>query len=352
MEELFRAAREGAARRIGEGRAAALAGSRQRARDLLKKTRARAHSYLDRDGAQPVEESAHANGGLTLPDLHTLERLTSYVRHSVVRVCFYNLKLFCPSLVDEYDAEVREEVIKNIDQLAGARREIEQFFGQPLSDGRAIGQWFPEIRQEALEHLRGLEDLARPARDALDDEPVRAGFGQKAPQLIDAVMDAVQHVQEAIDARKMSIADVAEKATGLCRNVAHEAGITLEFESHPVPRVFGDQSALTNVFTELVANAAKYSQASVLHVTVGPADNGRYAEVLFKDNGKGMTADEAIACVERGVTTGGTGEGLAMVVQIVEEEHFGQFKMTGEPGRGCTASVRLPVKLSPRKERG
>ncbi|MBN2307438.1 MAG: HAMP domain-containing histidine kinase [Candidatus Hydrogenedentes bacterium] len=356
MEASFKAAQDRAARRLHGGTAEGLSDTRRRARELVTSTRARARDRLGMPGSalpEPAPSSAHgpdARPGLSLQDLHTLERLTSYVRHSIVRVCFYNLKLFCPSLVDEYDAHVRDQVVENIERLAGAREEIERFFDQPLSEGRRVGELFPDVRRDTFARLDSLVALARPVQGRLDEESVRCDFAQKAPPLIDAVMESLQGIQAELDSHKLSVGELVEEAARLAAAGAEQAGLTLHVDCQPTPRVFGEQGPLVNAFSELINNAAKYSAASDLHIAVRSAENGQYVTAEFADTGKGMSPDEVEDCVKRGVSTGGTGEGLPMVVEIVEHSHFGHFTITAAPGAGCTAQVSLPVKLNARKD--
>jgi signal transduction histidine kinase len=279
--------------------------------------------------------------------LHTLERLVSYVRHSVVRVCFYNLKLFCPSLADEYDDHVRQQVVTNIDQLGAAQEELVRFFAQALPGGQIVASLFPDCQRRTQEQLDALRALARPARDCLDDEAVRSDFAKRAPGLIDGVMDALQDVQKELDSRKMAVSEILERAVSLAQPVAKEAGMTVSRRPGAGPKVFCDEGALLDCFVELITNAAKYAKGTELTVAVEVSNqDGQYVQVTFTDNGRGMAPDELARCLMRGASDGGTGEGLPMVVEIIEAEHLGQFTITAEPDEGCVAIVRLPVKWS------
>jgi signal transduction histidine kinase len=351
MAAVFHAARQRVARRLRLKHADQFERSRSRAQDLVRETRRRARDLVGVEPEGPPPGVAKPQ--LTPYDLHTLERLCSYVRHSIVRVCFYNLKLFCPSLVDEYDAHVKQEVLANIDQLPAARSEIVQFFEQMLSDGRAVGEVFCDIRRKSAQQLVALIQLAKETRDRLDEEPVRRRFAQQAPALIDGVMDALQAVQTELDAHKIAVTEVVDQALGLAKNVAEQAGLTIRLHRQPVPRVFGDARQLIGCFSELVTNAARHSGATDLAIDVASANRrGPWVEVSLADNGRGMTPEELASCLTRGVSRGGTGEGLPMVVQRIEEEHLGEFEITAEPGQGCRAWVRLPVKLDTGRGRG
>jgi len=353
MDAAVRRAREGAEKRIKGKFAGALGEQRRGIRAKLAESKGRARRLLGDTGTAAHTEDRTGKGeepeaeGLPIPCLHTLERLLSHVRHSIVRVCFYNLKLFCPSLVDEYDAHVREQVRVNIDQLGLAREEITSFFVQPLSDGVTVGAHFPAPRERTLARLDNLIALAAQVRDSLDTESERVAFAAKAPGLIDGVMDALQEVQRDLDGRKLAVGDLVHESMDLHRSMAQGAGLEAAVEVKTAPKVFGERRGLLNVFGELIANAIKYSQGSKLQIRVQPASNKQVVEVAIEDNGQGMTAQELAACCERGVSKSGTGEGLPMVVDLVEAAHLGTFEIDAGEQAGCIVTVRLPVKFNP-----
>jgi len=351
MEAAFAAARARVARRL-EGRSGggAASVSRARAKELLRQNRERVRALLGVETSPAAQEPA-TELEISVADLHTVDRLLSYVRHSVVRVCFYNLKLFCPSLVDEYDEHVKAQVLLNLDQLDAARGEIAEFFDAKLSGGATVGETLPEVRERTLERVGRLSELAARNRGRLDDEQARAALAAQAPALIDEVMAGLQEVQATLDGHKVAVGELVEQAIALAAPAAAEAGLKIEPRIGAAPRVFADAGGLLNCFTELAANAVKYSGADELVVEVSSLDKGGgWVEIAFADNGRGMTAGELESALTRGASSAGTGEGLPMIVQVVEGEHLGEFEFDAKPGGGCRAAIRLPVKLELRRE--
>ncbi len=349
IDAAFEAARRRAEGQAGGKHAQALRQSRQQARDMLHRSRAKTSSLLGelRGETEPVTGPT-----LTLRDLHTTERLASHVRHSIVRVCFYNLKLFCPSLVDEFDEYVKEQVILNIDQLEDARAEIRQFYDQKMSGGETVGMIFNDSRRTALARLDELIRFARGARDKLNTQEQREAFARRVPELIDSTMAALQNVQEKLDERKVAVGDLVEKAVQLTRNFAEQNGMSIKLDTQPGPKVFGEPALLANGFCELITNAAKHAQADKLAISVKPASkDNQYIVVSFADNGRGMTKEDVKTCTQRGVSTKGTGEGIPMVKTIVEQEHLGRVNIEAKPRKGCRVDLWLPVKLDLRAGR-
>ena len=71
------------------------------------------------------------------------------------------------------------------------------------------------------------------------------------------------------------------------------------------------------------------------------------------DTGKGMTSEEQLRMFDPFFTTRktGTGLGLAMVHQIVEQ-HDGRIKVESTPNKGTRVEIILPRELIHRKEIG
>lgn len=339
------AARQRAGARFG-GEAA---GDNSRTRELVAASRQRVRALLDRQTqAAPTEEAR-----LSIHALHTLDRLLSYVRHSVVRMCFYNLKLFCPSLRDEYDAHVRENVLANLGQLPRVRQELSQFFDEPLEEGASVGRCFPDKRRAVERELAALADLAQNAKTALDIEASREEFSIQAPAHVDATMKALQDIQSAVDTRRVALGPVLEEAAALARPRLEETGIAVETDIAPAPKVFAEPRALLNCFGELMENARKYSKADTVIVSLEESDDGGHWVVArVCDDGAGMSEAAQQACFQRGASTGGTGEGLPMVQCIIEEDHLGELALHSAPGAGCVFEVRLPVKLQAEQHSG
>jgi signal transduction histidine kinase len=112
----------------------------------------------------------------------------------------------------------------------------------------------------------------------------------------------------------------------------------------------GDFDRLTQVFCNLLSNAAKYTNAGGT-IELAVARKGAVAVVSVADTGIGIPAAELPGVFEmfsqvgshRGHAEGGLGIGLSLVRQLVET-HGGsvQVESPGE-GRGSTFSVRLPL---------
>jgi len=147
---------------------------------------------------------------------------------------------------------------------------------------------------------------------------------------------------------------VIEDAIELSRPLFDRAGhsLTLELGADPLV-VRGDAVRLTQVFSNLLNNAAKYTPAGG-RVTVTARQEGRQAVVAVSDTGTGLAPDMLKSIFEMFVQVSGTsrdaqgglGIGLTLVKSLVELQG-GSIEATSEGlGHGATFTVRLPLAKS------
>jgi signal transduction histidine kinase/CheY-like chemotaxis protein len=154
-----------------------------------------------------------------------------------------------------------------------------------------------------------------------------------------------------LERRAVDIADVLARSIEGVRALLDERGHTLEV-AVPAGSVMvdADPQRLAQVFTNLLSNAAKYTERGG-RVSVRLEVSGEEAVVQVADTGIGIAPEDlpqvfdlfSQACVAQGQTDGGLGIGLALVRKLVEIH--GGFVTAHSDGRGhgCTMNVRLPL---------
>jgi signal transduction histidine kinase len=108
---------------------------------------------------------------------------------------------------------------------------------------------------------------------------------------------------------------------------------------------------LGQVVTNLVVNAATHAygpEGGGLTVLLAPSRlTPDRLELVFRDEGRGMDAEERRRCTEPFYTTkrsaGGAGLGLFLAKHVVEAELKGTLLLDTEPGRGVRWTVVLPT---------
>lgn len=131
---------------------------------------------------------------------------------------------------------------------------------------------------------------------------------------------------------------------------AHQAGVTLEIRSTGVPTLTGDGDRLSQVFTNLVDNALKFTSAGG-RISVSAAQVGEFAEISVVDTGVGISPEALPRIFERfyqadvsrqGGRKHGAGLGLAIVREIIRA-HGGKISVRSTVGQGSEFVVRIPL---------
>jgi signal transduction histidine kinase len=177
-----------------------------------------------------------------------------------------------------------------------------------------------------------------------------------------ARMDAGQtHIKfEPVD-----LSELASEVVERMEPLAKSAGVSLVMGDLPVVTVGGDRALLTQMLTNLVENAIKYSSSAVeprVQVEAGSGiDNHRsLAWMRVSDNGIGIAAEHLVHLFDRfyqveasrsrverwedGVKdrdSSGTGLGLA-IAQSIARAHHGEIRVESTVGKGATFDVVLP----------
>jgi PAS domain S-box-containing protein len=113
--------------------------------------------------------------------------------------------------------------------------------------------------------------------------------------------------------------------------------------------VSADESAISEVISNLIINATKYTQEKGT-ITVDLIKNGNFVRVEVKDNGPGIP-DSAkphmftkFFRVGSSMTNGNRGTGLGLFIsKNIVELHHGQIGMASEVGKGSTFFFTLPA---------
>jgi len=123
--------------------------------------------------------------------------------------------------------------------------------------------------------------------------------------------------------------------------------LTVEIDD-ALPAVWGDQDRVTQILTNLVSNAHKYTPAGG-HITIAAQPENGSVRVDIRDTGIGLSPEEQAQLftkffrgqnrASQGV--GGTGLGLVITRALVEL-HGGQMTVSSAPDRGSTFSFTLP----------
>jgi len=142
--------------------------------------------------------------------------------------------------------------------------------------------------------------------------------------------------------------ELAARATSPLKARLDAARFTLEVPED-LPAVRADLDACSQVFTNLLENALKYT-GDEKRIALRAAAEGKGVTFRVEDNGVGISAEQKRAIfrpfyqVDQRLsrTREGCGLGLAIVRRIVEA-HQGEIDLASEPGKGSVFSVKIPT---------
>ncbi|HET8947048.1 MAG TPA: PAS domain S-box protein, partial [Candidatus Polarisedimenticolia bacterium] len=172
-------------------------------------------------------------------------------------------------------------------------------------------------------------------------------------RLIDDLLDVSRITRDKLELRRERV-DLAtvinaavETSQGLIETSGHELEVTLP--PHPV-FLLGDVTRLAQVFSNLLSNAAKFSDPGS-RITVTAGRQGDQVVVSVKDTGIGIAKEmqphifemfvQADRSLER--SQGGLGIGLTLVKRLIDL-HGGSVEVRSDgPGHGSEFIARLPV---------
>ena len=123
--------------------------------------------------------------------------------------------------------------------------------------------------------------------------------------------------------------------------------VAVETDFGELPEVECYPQMLNQVFLNLLVNAGQAIEGEG-KITVRTRDEGAMVHISIADSGRGMSREQQHKAFEAGFTTKavgeGTGMGLAISREIIEQKHGGTIAFDSEPGRGTTFHIRIPVR--------
>jgi two-component system CheB/CheR fusion protein len=206
----------------------------------------------------------------------------------------------------------------------------------------------PILNAVHILRLRGPADaVLEQQRDVIERQ---AG---QMKRLLDDLLDIARITRGAIQLRKVPVdlRDVMRIAVEASRPHLAAKDHDLQVTLPPGPLILeGDPTRLTQVISNLLNNAAKYTNPGG-RVIVGIEPEGEEVAIRVRDTGIGMTPDvlarafDLFAQAEQSLdrTQGGLGIGLSLVRRLVTLHGGTVTGASDGPGKGSEFTVRLPL---------
>ncbi|MES2792679.1 MAG: ATP-binding protein [Planctomycetota bacterium] len=244
------------------------------------------------------------------------------------------------SVVDITDRKQFEDILRETDRrkdefLATLAHELRNPLA-PIRNGLHILRLAKDDREviaETREMMdRQLQQMIRLIDDLLDVSRISRGKIELRREMMDL---------------KIAVLNAAETSRPLLEQAGHE--LTIELQPDPV-LVYGDVTRLSQAFSNLLNNAAKYTRPGG-QIRLRVERDTDHVVISIEDNGIGIPAHlqssifEMFMQVDRSLekSQGGLGVGLTIVKRLVEM-HDGAVQVHSDgQDQGSTFVVRLPI---------
>jgi signal transduction histidine kinase len=311
---------------------------------------------------------------LVVTDYQTWEGRTSVGQQTGLRACLavpllrsgralgaLGIRSYDPNV--EYTEDDGRMLGLFADQAAAALTTVEAFARQRQAVeqlerlNRAKSEFVSIVSHEFRTPLTGIQGFSEMMRDEqLSIEEMREYAGdinkdsQRLNRMIDEMLDLdrMESGRMTIHPERMDLNAVLDEAVNRVRPNAPNHTLLLDLQSD-LPSIHGDRDRLTQVASNLLNNAVKYSPTGG-RITVKSRAEGDAVRIEVRDEGLGIppealeTIFERYSRVDSQATKDipGTGLGLPIVRQIVQL-HGGRVWAESELGRGSVFHVTLPL---------
>jgi signal transduction histidine kinase len=202
--------------------------------------------------------------------------------------------------------------------------------------------------------LQHLQEACRPeADDRARDFDRSVSIIRGEIHRLDKLVENFLHFagSDRLERAPVSFPDLARETVRLVEKEAERRGIEVEVDADPgLPTVPADAESIRASILNLVLNgfeAMPEGGTLRIRVTADDADDEVVLEVA--DTGHGIPESEQERVFDFAYTTrdSGNGLGLAMVHQVVVEEHGGRVSLDSRPGEGTRVSLVFPLETAP-----
>lgn len=211
------------------------------------------------------------------------------------------------------------------------------------------------MSHEIRNPLVAIKTFAQLLPERFDDADFRKDFNEVVVQEIDRLDKIITQINNFAHPHELVMKPIdlrasVRKAIELARERVKKNGVAIDTAlPNDLPKVLGDEAALTEAFAHLVANAAEATSGrSKPHITLAAKqirDGGHAGGVVVtvKDNGKGISADMKEKVFSPFCTTKARGMGLGLpIVKRTVFDHNGRVDIDSSP-HGTSVTVMLPA---------
>jgi signal transduction histidine kinase len=233
--------------------------------------------------------------------------------------------------------------------VAGVAHEVNNPIGISLtvasSFARRADMFEAELRSDTPLRRSQLEDFVRTCQDAAQQLVANL---HRAGELIQSFKQVAVDRSHA-ERRQFSLSEATDQIIASLRPVLKKAPITISVEVPDGLMIDGYPGSYGQILTNLFLNATNHAfsggRSGTITISAKPRGNDDI-EIIFADNGAGMTPDVQRQAFDPFFTTrrneGGTGLGLHIVYNLVTQQLGGRMMLESRLGQGTTFRIIMP----------
>ena len=233
--------------------------------------------------------------------------------------------------------------------VAGVAHEVNNPIGISLtvasSFARRAEMFEAELRSDGQLRRSQLEEFVRTSRDAAQQLVANL---HRAGELIQSFKQVAVDRSHA-ERRQFSLSEATDQIIASLRPVLKKAAIALSVDVPEGLVIDGYPGSYGQILTNLFLNAANHAfpdgRSGTISISARPRGSDD-VEIIFADNGAGMTPDVQRQAFDPFFTTrrneGGTGLGLHIVYNLVTQQLGGRMMLDSRLGQGTTFRIIMP----------
>jgi len=233
--------------------------------------------------------------------------------------------------------------------VAGVAHEVNNPIGISLtvasSFARRTEMFEAELRSDGQLRRSQLEEFVRTSRDAAQQLVANL---HRAGELIQSFKQVAVDRSHA-ERRQFGLSEATDQIIASLRPVLKKAAIALSVDVPEGLVIDGYPGSYGQILTNLFLNAANHAfpdgRSGTISISAKPRGSDD-VEIIFADNGAGMTPDVQRQAFDPFFTTrrneGGTGLGLHIVYNLVTQQLGGRMMLDSRLGQGTTFRIIMP----------
>src|SRR5205814_7201197 len=227
----------------------------------------------------------------------------------------------------------------------------------------SLGEMAAGIAHELKNPLAGIEVMAgllrRQVPDSKDAQSLLADIRSEAKLANAIVVEMLEFVRPVrLQVERTDLSDVLQQSVTMAESKAPRGRVAVTTRVEPaLPMIEGDHHQLSQVFTNLIANAFEALDGRG-HITISASTSTIEADPAFvgvlpptpavvvdvADDGPGMAPDVTDKIFNPFFTTKVTGTGLGLaIVRMIVDAHDGRIDVSSAAETGTRFRVTLPV---------